>query len=73
MKVLESCPKLALLCETKMLDMKWRIWDAKCSLLVKTQCLDDKALAKQIYLEAETNNWAGLGREVSQTCQQIHI
>ena len=73
LKVPESCPKLALLCETKMLDMKWRIWDAKCNRLVKTQCLDDEALAKQIYFEAETNNWPGLGREVRQICKQIHI
>ena len=30
LKVPESCPKLALKCETKIIDMKWRIWETKC-------------------------------------------
>ena len=26
LKVLESCPKLALRCEPRMISMKWRVW-----------------------------------------------
>ena len=31
----ESCPKVALRCETKMIGMKWRIWQEKILLLLR--------------------------------------
>ena len=49
LKVPESCPKLALRCETKMVDMKWRIWEEKCLLLLRIQDLDEGSLAKFIH------------------------
>ena len=73
LKIPESCPKLALLCEPNMTDVKWRIWEAKCLLLLQIQGLEDGSLAKAIYQEAELRKWPGLGREVSQICREIGI
>ena len=72
-KVPESCPKLALLCETFNVDMKYRIWNSKCQLLLQIKCLDEEALAKQVYEQAEENNWPGLGQEVREICQKIQL
>ena len=73
MKISDSCPKLALKCETNMVDSKWRIWEAKCLLLTQIQALEDGSLAKITYLEAESRGWPGLGREVRQICLDIGI
>ena len=40
LKVPESCPKLALLCETNMTDMKFRIWEEKCHMLSRVRLLE---------------------------------
>ena len=69
----ESCPKLALLCETFMVDMKFRIWLQKCLLLLQIQRLDEEALARQVYQQAEEKNGPGLGQEVREICEQIHL
>ena len=37
LRVPESCPKLALRCETGMIGMKWRVWLEKVTLLVRIQ------------------------------------
>ena len=73
LKVPESCPKLALLCEPNQTDAKWRIWEAKCLLVLQIQGLEDGSLAKLIYQEAESRDWPGLGKEVRQICQDIGI
>jgi hypothetical protein len=73
LKVPDSCPKLAIRCEGKIRSTKWRIWEEKCLLLLRIQNLEDGSLAKNIYLEAEANNWPGLGREVKDICQQPKI
>ena len=73
LKVPESCPKLALLCEPNMTDAKWRIWETKCLLLLQIQGLEDGSLAKAVYQEAELRKWPGLGNEVRQICQAIGI
>jgi hypothetical protein len=72
-QVPDSCPKLALLCEPGMLDCKFRIYYEKCQLLLRIKTLDDTALAKQVYLQAEANGWPGLGSEVRQICKEIQI
>ena len=69
----ESCPRLAILCESNAVDMKYRIWNEKCQLLARIKCLEEGALAKQIYKQAEENNWPGLGMEVKYICEQIQI
>ena len=73
LKFSDSCPKLALKCETNMVDAKWRIWEAKCFLLTQIQALEDGSLAKITYLEAESRGWPGLGREVKEICLDIVI
>ena len=73
LKLPESCPKLGLLCEPNMTDAKWRIWEAKCLLLLQIQSLADGSLAKLVYQEAESMGWPGLGKEVRQICQDIGI
>ena len=47
--------------------------EAKCRLLLKVQCVDEVALAKQIHMQAQENGWPGLGKEVRAICQQIQI
>ena len=73
LKVPDSCPKLALRCETFMKSMKWRVWEEKCLLVIRVQNLEEGSLAKLIYEEAEENNWPGLGRETRQICQELQI
>ena len=73
LKVPESCPKLALLCEPNQTDAKWRIWEAKCLLVLQIKGLEDGSLAKLVYQEAESRGWPGLGKEVRQICQNIGI
>ena len=73
LKISSSCPKLALLCEPKMTDFKWRIYEEKCMLLLQIKCLEEGSLAKIIYEEAELNSWPGLGKDVRQICLDIGI
>ena len=35
--------------------------------------LDENALAKQVYQQAEANNWPGLGSDIGEICEQIQI
>ena len=56
-----------------MTDSKWRIWEAKCLLLLQIQGLEDGSLAKAVYQEAELRKWPGLGREVREICKEIGI
>ena len=69
----ESCPKLALLCETFNVDMKYRIMNQKCQLLLQIKGLDKEALARQIYQHAEDTSSPGLGQEVRDICRLIQI
>ena len=73
LKVPESCPKLALQCETKMTDMKWRVYEEKCLLLLRIKLLEDGSLAKTINEEAEDQGWPGLWKEVRSICIEIGI
>ena len=73
LKVPDSCPKLALRCETFMKNMKWRIWEQKCLLVLRVQNLEEGSLAKQIHEQAEENDWPGLGRETRQICHELQI
>ena len=73
LKVPQSCPKVALLCETSTMGMKWRIWERKCLLLKQILELEDTALAKIITKEADENGWPGLAQEVRKICHDINI
>ena len=69
----ESCPKIALRCETGMLGMQWRIWTEKIRLLVRIKMQDESALSRQVYEESRSRGWPGLGEEVTNICKEIGI
>jgi hypothetical protein len=73
LSVPESCPKLALRCETGMLGMKWRIWLNKIMMLVRIKCKEEETLCKQIYEEEKLKGWPGLSKEVTKICDDIGI
>ena len=73
LKVPESCPKIALRCETRMLGMKWRLWEKKILLLLKIKQQDESSLSHQIYKEGKLRGWAGLGSEVTDICKDLNI
>ena len=56
LKVPESCPKVALRCETRMLGMKWRIWQEKILLLLRIKNHDMDSLCRQVYEEGRIND-----------------
>ena len=69
----ESCPKIALQCETKMIGMKWRIWQEKILLLLRIKSHDADVLCRKVYDEGVKNGWPGLWKEVTQICEEIGI
>ena len=69
----ESCPKVALRSETGQLGMKWRIWQEKIFLLQRIMRLEEKTLAKKVYIEGRANHWPGLWKEVTKICEEIQI
>ena len=73
LRVPESCPKLALRCETGMIGMKWRVWLEKVALLVRIQNKKANTLCKRIYEEGKVKGWPGLSQEVSDICAEIGI
>ena len=73
LSVPESCPKIALRCETGMLGMKWRIWLHKISMVIRIKNKDEDALCKQVYNQEQLHGWPGLSSEVSAICCEIGI
>jgi hypothetical protein len=73
LKVPESCPKVSLRSETKMLGMKWRVWQEKLFLLMRIRNHDEDTLCRQIYEEGKLRGWPGLGKEVAEICKAIDI
>ena len=69
----ESCPKVALRCETKMIGMKWRIWQEKILILLRIKKHNEEALCRQVYEEGRSRGWPGLGQEVSAICKELGI
>ena len=69
----ESCPKVALRCETRMVGMKWRIWQEKILLLMRIKKHGEETLCRQVYEEGRKNNWPGLAEEVSRICKTLEI
>ena len=69
----ESCPKIALRCETGMMGMKWRIWIAKILLLMRIKKQDQGSLSRQVYEESRARGWPGLGEEVASICKETGL
>ena len=73
LEVPESCPKVALRAETRMIGMKHRIWEQKLLLTKQIKNLDPSYLSKRIYEEQRTNEWPGLVMEAKEICQELEI
>ena len=69
----ESCPKIALRCETAMMGMKWRIWAEKILLLIRIKSQDKDTLSRQVYDECKARGCPGLGEEVTNICSELGI
>ena len=69
----ESCPKIALQSETRMVGMKWRIWQEKILLLIRIKSHGLDTLCRQVYEEGKSQQWPGLGQEVAEICAHIGI
>ena len=69
----ESCPKIALRCETGMMGMKWRIWSEKLLLLSRIRSQEKTSLSRQVFEECKARGLPGLGEEVTDICKEIGI
>ena len=69
----ESCPKVALRCETGMLGMQWRIKLEKIMLFARIIKQSTTSLCRQVYEENRDRGWPGLGEEVTEICKTIGI
>ena len=64
---------MALQCETKMLGMKWRIWQEKILLMMRIKNHEMDTLCWQVYKEGRSHNWPGLWKEVSYICSTVGL
>ena len=69
----ESCPKIALRCETGMMGMQWRIWLQQVMLVLRIREQAPSSLSRQVYEESIANGWPGLAEEVTTICEEIGI
>ena len=69
----KSCPKIALICETRMIRMKWMIWQEKIMLVMRIKNHSTDTLCKQVYEEGRERSWPGLSQEVSRICQEVGL
>ena len=72
-RVPESCPRIALRAETRMMSMKHRIWQYKLLLLKRIKGQSHETLSGKIWNEQWRNKWPGLAKEVSDICKEIGI
>ena len=72
LSVPESCPKIALRAETRMISMKHRIWQEKLMLMKRIKIQSLETLSRKVLEEQKQRKWPGLTREVSRICEQIH-
>ena len=73
LRVPESCPRIALRAETRMIGMKHRIWQYKLSLMKRIKAQSTDTLSRKILEEQITHDWPGLSREVADICEQLNI
>ena len=69
----ESCPRIALRAETRMVGMKHRIWEMKLLLLKRIKKQGTSSLSGQILEEQRSKNWPGLAVEVREICEELDI
>ena len=63
LRVPESCPRIALRAETRMIGMKHRVWQEKLLLLRRIKNKNRQSLSRKIFEEQRANNWPGLSKE----------
>ena len=73
LKVPESCPKMALRCETKQIGMKWRIWQEKLFLARRIKNKEEETLVNKVYREGRMMGWPGLWSEVKDAFSTKYI
>ena len=73
LRVPDSCPKVALRSETKMIGMKYRIWQEKLLLMKRIQNQSLDVLSRKILEEQKSHDWPGLSKEVTTICEQIGL
>ena len=73
LEVPESCPRIALRAETRMIKMKYRVWQYKLLLLKRIKGQSLTYLSRQVLEEQQANQWPGLSSEVTSICEEIDI
>ena len=73
LEVPESCPRIALRAETRMISMKYRIWQQKLLLLKRIRGQSPTTLSRKVLEEQKENDWPGLSREVRDICEELGI
>ena len=73
MEVPESYPRIALRAETRMITMKYRVWQQKLLLLRRIQRQSQETLSRQILEAHQANQWPGLSAEVKDICLELGI
>ena len=73
LQVPESTPKPALLSETGLLSMKYRIWTRKLIFVNTLKNMPKGTLAKDVFDEQVKRGWPGLAREASDICKELAI
>ena len=66
-------PRAALLAQTGLLSMKYRIWIEKVMMIIHLRGLEKTAKANQIWKEQTENNWPGLTMEVAEICKILEM
>ena len=69
----ESCPRIALRAETRMIGMKHRVWLQKLLLLRRIQKQNKETLSRKILDVQQANQWPGLAAEVKVICMELGI
>ena len=72
-EVSELCPRIALRAETRMISMKYRVWQHKLLLLRRIQGQSNKTLSRKILDVQQSNQWPGLAAEVKEICLELGI
>ena len=73
LEVPESCPKVALRAETRMITMKHRIWLSKLLLHKRIMEQDLSSLSRKVLEQQKVNKWPGLTKEITEICRELMI
>ena len=73
LEVPESCPRIALRAETRMIGMKHRVWQQKLLLLKRIKGMSTTTLSRKVLEQQKEYNWPGLSKEVKEICSEIDI